>query len=43
MATKDIHCIIQVPKDEIDNITNIEDYVRECFHKYPERIRYEKK
>ena len=43
MAAKDIHCIIQVQKDEIDNITNIEDYVRECLFYHPERIRYDKK
>jgi len=39
--TDTIRCTVQVPKHEIDSITSIEDYVCECFHKHPERIRYE--
>ena len=39
---KNVHCVVQIPDDEVDGITSMEEYVRECFQKHPERIRYEK-
>ena len=40
---ENVHCVVHIPDNEVDSITSIEEYVRECFHKHPERIRYEKK
>ena len=40
---ENVLCVVQIPDDEVDSITSIEEYVRDCFQKHPERIRYEKK